>query len=213
MDNGPEELKRDIERTRLQLREDADALNEKISPRRVVGRRVERTRHAATRLRDRVMGSAETGASAAGDMAGRATAKVESAASTVGDTVTAAPTMVRERAEGSPLAAGMIAFAAGWLVAGLVPASAAERQLARTAQEHGGELAEPVKEEAAQVAHDLKEGMREPAREAVQEVRDSLTDAAATVREEGTATAQDVADETKQSAQKVRGEDVRDRRD
>jgi gas vesicle protein len=208
LNRDPAELQRDIDATRQRLRDDTDALSEKVHPGRVVGRRVERTRRTATRLRDKVMGTTDAGASSAGDLAGRATAQVESAASTVGgavsDTVSAAPRMMRERTQGSPLAAGVIAFAAGWLVAGMLPATQPEKQLARAAEEQGSDAAGAVKDEARQMAQELKDDLREPARDATDGVRDSVMGAASNVRDQATSSAQDVADEAKQSAQNVR---------
>ena len=67
MDDRPEQLRRDIEQTRQELRRDTDALNEKVNPTRVVGRRVERARQTMTRMKERVMGSADTGTTAVQD--------------------------------------------------------------------------------------------------------------------------------------------------
>jgi gas vesicle protein len=109
--------------------------------------------------------------------------------------------MVRERTEGNPLAAGLIAFAGGWLVASLLPASGVEQRLAQTVGEHG---VEPVKQEATQVAQELKEDLRGPAEDAVSEVRDSITDAAGSVRDEGASAAREVKGQGRQAAQDVR---------
>lgn len=204
MDRGPEELKQDIEATRRRLSADTDALGEKVNPRRVVERRVDSTKSAVGRVRDKVMGSAESGASSVGSAA----SSVGSAASNVGDSVTStvsdAPQLVRERTQGSPLIAGGIAFAAGWLIAGLLPASSAERQLVETAEDKGGDLAGTVKQEVGQVAQELKDNLGDDARDAVQQVRESATDAASTVRDEGRDSAQQVAGQAKDSAQQVR---------
>ena len=204
MDRGPEELKQDIEATRRRLSADTDALGEKVNPRRVVERRVDSTKSAMGRVRDKVMGTAHSGASSVGDTASSAAGAVGSAASSVGDTVTDAPHVVRERTQGSPLVAGGIAFAAGWLLAGLLPTTSQERQLVETAQERGGDLAGTVKEEVGQVAQEMKDNLGDEARDAVQQVRESATDAASTVRDESRDSAQQVAGEAKQSAQQVR---------
>jgi len=47
----PEQIQRDIEGTRRALSTDVDRLAEKVSPGKVVGRRVERVKTGATSLR------------------------------------------------------------------------------------------------------------------------------------------------------------------
>ena len=95
MAQSPEELKRDIEQTRRELSYDVDALNEKVSPSRIVSRRVDKTRGAVAGLKDRVMGTAShhtsvlsdkagSATSSIGDRAGSASSGMSSAASSVG---------------------------------------------------------------------------------------------------------------------------------
>ena len=55
--DDPDQIRREIERTQAHLSSDVDALTEKVTPSRIVERRVGRARAAAGRLRDRVMGS------------------------------------------------------------------------------------------------------------------------------------------------------------
>jgi len=55
--DDPDQIRRDIERTQAHLSSDVDALTEKVTPSRIVERRVGRARAAAGRLRDRVMGA------------------------------------------------------------------------------------------------------------------------------------------------------------
>ena len=55
--DDPDQIRRDIERTQAHLSTDVDALTEKVTPSRIVERRVGRARAAAGRLRERVMGS------------------------------------------------------------------------------------------------------------------------------------------------------------
>jgi gas vesicle protein len=204
MDDRPDQLRDEIEQTRRELRRDADALNEKVNPGRIVGRRVERTRHTMTRVKEGVMGTADSGTSAVRDAAGKAADTAGSAGSAITDTAKAAPGEIRSRAEGNPLAAGVIAFAAGWLLAGLLPATGKEKQLAETIEDRGGPFAEPVKQQVAEIGRDMKKGLEEPARQAVDEVRDTVKDAAGTVRSEGESATQDVAGTTRNSAENVR---------
>jgi len=212
MDDRPEQLRRDIEQTRQELRRDTDALNEKVNPSRVVGRRVERARQTMTRMKERVMGSADTGTTAVQDVGGKAVGTVESAGSAIADTARSAPGEVRSRTEGNPLAAGLIAFSAGWLISGMLPATSKEKRLAQTVEDKGEQLVEPVKQEAAEVARDMKENLREPAQQAVDEVRESVGDATSTVRNEGQSATRDVTDTAKESAENLREQDESKRR-
>ena len=72
---------------------------------------------------------------------------------------------------GALLAAGLVAFGAGLLVAALVPASDAEsrasQKLVDTAKEHG----QPVVDQAKAAGQELAEGLKGPATDAVQEVK------------------------------------------
>ncbi|MFD3401488.1 DUF3618 domain-containing protein [Kribbella sp. NPDC058693] len=200
MAEDPEELKRSIEQTRREVGRDVDALTEKVSPGRVVGRRVDRARGGVHRLKEHVMGSAES----VGDTAGSAVSTVQDAGSKVGDAVGSAPDMARSRTRGTPLAAGLIAFAAGWVVAAALPASTRERELAHDTKDKAMEAAGPVKEQAAQVAQALKDNLQEPAQEAVENVKQSASEAATDVADEGRSAAQQVAEGAKDSADNVR---------
>ncbi|MFC6160168.1 DUF3618 domain-containing protein [Kribbella jiaozuonensis] len=204
MAEDPEELKRNIEQTRREVGRDVDALTEKVSPGRVVGRRVDRARGGVRRLKEHVMGSAESMGGSVSDTAGSAVSTVQDAGSKVGDAVGSAPEMARSRTRGTPLAAGLIAFAAGWVVAAAVPASTRERELAQDTKDKAMEAAGPVREQAAQVAQDLKDNLQEPAQEAVENVKQSASEAATDVADEGRSAAQQVAEGAKDSADNVR---------
>jgi len=200
MAEDPEQLKRDIEETRRSVGRDVDALTEKVSPGRVVGRRVDRARSGVHRLKENVMGSAST----VGDTAGSAVSSVQDVGSQVGDAVGSVPATARARTRGTPLAAGVIAFAAGWVVAAAFPASTKEREVAQEAKDKAMGAAGPVKEQAAQLAHDVKENLEGPAQDAVEQVKQSASQAAGEVADEGRSAAQQVAGDAKDSADNVR---------
>lgn len=204
MAEDPEELKRTIEQTRRNVGRDVDALTEKVSPSRVVGRRVDRARGGIHRLKEHVMGSAESVGGSVSDTAGSAVSTVQDAGSKVGEAVGSAPDMARARTRGTPLAAGLIAFAAGWVAAAALPASTRERELAQETKDKAMEAAGPVKEQAAQVAQEVKENLQEPAQEAVENVKQSASQAATEVSDEGRVAAHQVADDAKNSADNVR---------
>ena len=49
--------------------------------------------------------------------------------------------MIRQKSEGNPLAAGLIAFGVGWLASSLIPATRREQQVASQVKEKAGEHA------------------------------------------------------------------------
>lgn len=225
----PDRIRQEIEETQGRLSSDVDALAEKVTPSRIVERRVGRVRDAAGRWKDTVMGSdpqgghgtsgtylgggpgpsghAQNAAGTVQDAAHQAGGVVqhvgEQASGLVSDAAGAvahAPQAVRRQAQGNPLAAGLVAFGAGWLVASLLPASRRERELAEQAQE----LAQPLADKAREVVSDLQQ----PAQQAVQQVRETAQDAAQTVAQSGRAAAGQVQERAQEAPQNVK-ENVR----
>ena len=202
MSNNPEEIRRDIERTRRELSSDVDALTEKVSPTKVMERRVERARGAVSSVKEKVMGSATDTRSAAGSGLGTAQDKMSAAASSVADTASSAPQMARQKAQGNPLAAGVIAFGAGWLISSLLPASEKEQRAASAvkdkASEHSDKLTAPLT--------DAAQGLREPAQQAAEAIKSKASDAATNVKDETRSATGDVAGQAKQAKDHVAGE-------
>jgi hypothetical protein len=181
---SPQEIQRDIEQTRVSLSADVDRLSDKVSPSKVVGRRVDRIKSASTSAKDRIMGSAESARSSGGG----ATQTLASAASSMSDAAGSAPRAVRQQTQGNPLAAGLIAFGVGWLVSSTIPASQREQDLARAAQDKAGDLAQPVKEQAQEVAANLQEPMKQSA----EQIKATATDAASQTVDHAKSAAADV---------------------
>jgi len=182
MTSSPDEIRREIEQTRRELATDVDTLHEKVSPAAVASRKMESAKGAVSGMKDKIMGSAESaGHSTTGGM------------SAVGDTVSSAPSMARDRARGNPMAAGVIAFGAGWLISSLLPASEKEKKAAAqvkdTVSEHSDTLVAPMKHAAA----DMAENLKEPAQQAADSVKSTATDAASTVQDTATSAKDDVA--------------------
>lgn len=188
MTNDPEQIRTDIERTHSELSENVDALRDKVSPSSVARRQTQRFRGAASSVKDRVMGVASDVGSAGG-----------SAVSTVGETASRTPTMVRERTEGNPMAAGLIAFGTGWLVSALIPVSKRERDAAAAVKDQASSMTQDLSDTAKEMADDL----REPAQQAVQSVQSTAAEAADTVKEEATSAAQDIKEEAQSSKDNV----------
>ncbi|HZG91600.1 MAG TPA: DUF3618 domain-containing protein [Pseudonocardia sp.] len=224
--NDPDQIRREIERTQAALSSDVDVLTEKVSPSRIVERRVDRVKDTANRWKDQVMGSmpnthstsgthiggsgggvrdtaqhavgtvTDTASSAASSVSGAAS----NAASTVADAAQAAPSAIRQQTRGNPLAAGVIAFGAGWLLSSLLPATRREQEVATQAQERAAELRGPLTE----VANEVKDNLAGPAQEALQSVRSTATEAGQTVADESRVAAEHVQGQAKESAQTVR---------
>lgn len=186
--SSPEEIQRDIERTRQTLSADVDRLSDKVSPSKVVGRRVEGVKNTATSVKDRVMGSAQDGLRGAGDSVGSAASSAGDMASSTAAAAGAAPQAVRRQTQGNPFAAGLIAFGVGLLASSLVPATRQEQELAKTAQDKAGELVDPLKEKAQEVAGNLQE----PAQHSVDQIKSAATDAAAETVDHAKSAAADV---------------------
>jgi len=181
MSDSPDAIRADIERTRREMGTDVDALADKVSHSKIVDRQADRVRGAFSSLRERVMGAAEDAGSSVSD------ARAQLGAGT--DRVVA-------KAEGNPLAVGLIAFGAGLLLASMIPASSKEKDLAATVKEE----AQPLVDEAAEVAKEMGEHLKEPAQDAVTAVKETAEDSAAAVAEQ----ARSAADEVKDQAQTAR---------
>jgi len=83
MSTDPDQIRSEIDQTQRELSADVDALTDKISPQRIVERRVRGTRTAMTNMKDRIMGSTsdayQTAAPAASGVGESAGARVSSA--------------------------------------------------------------------------------------------------------------------------------------
>lgn len=184
MSTDPNMIRYDIEKTRVELGEDVDALADKVNPQKIAQRQTHKVKSAFAGVKNRLMGTAD-------DMRHSGS----STASSVGEAVSDAPRVVAEKTQGNPLAMGLIAFGVGWLTSSLLPATEPERKAAAKAREAAAPLAEEVKGAAKEAA----EHLREPVKEAAAAVKDTAADAAGTVKEEGAATASDLKEQRKQS--------------
>ncbi|MEU8020147.1 DUF3618 domain-containing protein [Micromonospora parva] len=205
MSTDPDQIRRVIEATRNSLSSDVDALAYKVSPSRIVDDRKQRARSALQNVRDKVMGTASdlghgTGhaAHSVGDRASSAASSVSdaahSAASTVSDAAHSAPRVIRQKSQGNPLAAGLIAFGVGWLASSLIPASRREQEAATQIKEKVGEHSGVVKEKLGAVASELKDELREPAQQAAESVKSTAQDAVHVVKDDTKSAAHTVKD-------------------
>lgn len=199
--DDPEIIRRDIESTRTELSRNVDALTEKVSPSRAVGRRVEGAKDRLSGMKERVMGSSSDPYD--NRAVGSATDKASSVTSSVGDVAGQAPTVARQKTQGNPLAAGLIAFGVGWLASSLVPASQKEQEAATAAKDKAGEHSDRLTAPLREAAGNARENLSGPAQDAVQSVRDGATDAAATVKDEASTAKDDLGGEARHARYSV----------
>ena len=215
MSTDPDQIRSEIDQTQRELRADVDALTDKLSPPRIMERRMRRTRTAFTNARDKIMGSAsdayEAASSSSSGVGQAVSARASAARDTVADTASSAadaarsaPDMVRRRAAGNPLAAGLIAFGAGWLLSSLLPASEPERQVATQVKDFATEQGRPLARELGEAGQQAAQQLRDSAQQRAETVRQTAADAASTVTGEAQSAASDVAGQARQAANQVR---------
>jgi hypothetical protein len=198
--DDPAAIRRDIDRTRGDMEDTIDAINDRVNPRRIRDRRTNRMRRAWYSARDSIMGSG--GENRMPDM-GRQAGEVREAAGARADqarqALSDAPQDVQRQTRGNPLTAGMIAFGIGTLIGSALPESDAERQAARGATDRVD--VEGAKQRLTEHAQEVRAGVQDKAREAAQDLKDSSRDAA-----------QDVKDRAQDEGQRVRGDAEQARR-
>ena len=112
--------------------------------------------------------------------------------------------MVRRRAEGNPLAAGLIAFGAGWLLSSLLPASTPEQQVATQVKDFATEQGRPAARQLGEAGQQAAQQLRESAQQRAESVKETAADAASTVAGEAKSAASDVTGQAQQSAGQVK---------
>ena len=223
MSTDPDQIRSEIDQTQRELSADVDALTEKLSPPRIVERRVQRTREAMTNVKDKIMGSTSDpyqtpGSSTADSVSARASAARDTAASAASsardtaagaassavDTVRSTPGAIRRGTTGNPLAAGLIAFGAGLLLSSLIPASEPEQQVATQVKDFATEQGRPVAQQLGQAGQEAAQELKESAQQRAESVKQTAADAASTVQAEAQSAAADVKDQAQESTSRVR---------
>jgi ElaB/YqjD/DUF883 family membrane-anchored ribosome-binding protein len=181
MGQTTEELNAEIAGTREALASNLDALQDRVSPSAIVERRKAAAKGRMRQLRSQVMGTGQSTTSGTGDMGGSMKDGAQGAVSTA-----------EEKIEGSPLAAGLIAFAAGVLISALMPVTEAEarasQRLVDAAKEHG----QPLVEEATSMGQDVGAQLKDLAAQAAQGVKDTAQESAERVQDEAKSSVQEV---------------------
>jgi gas vesicle protein len=188
MSENPDEIRSDIEETRRRLGTNVDAVADKVTPSHVVRRQREKVRDAVFGVKENIMEAADD-----------VTDKGRSAIEDAGAAVSEAPRRLAGQAQGNPLAAGLIAFGAGLLLASLIPASEKEKEAAQALKE----AAEPVTTELAEAAKEMAQHLQDPAREALENVKGAASEAAEHVKEETQTAASQVTENAAEAKDRI----------
>ena len=202
MSNNPEEIRTDIQRTQSALGRDVDALAEKVDPTKAMERQKDRLRDRVRNVSEKVMGTPDYDprhdqSSGALHQASEQLSELKDQA---GETVQNIPEKVSSGTRGNPLAAGLIAFGAGWLAATLIPSSRMEQDAAQQAKDR----AQPLVDEAKSAAQEAGEHLKPQAQEAAQSVKETASRGAEHVKDEGKGHAQDLKEDSQQAARHVK---------
>ncbi len=188
MSDSPEQIRAEIDRTRNELSYDVDALADKVTPSKIVQREKNKITDGLRSVRERIMGAADD----AGSSIKEGGSSIMSGVSDAGHTAVT-------KAQGNPLAVGLIAFGAGLVLASLLPASEKEKRVAEQVKDQ----AQPLVHQAADAAKEVGEHLKEPAQEAAQAVKERASEAIADVKEEASGAASDVADRAREARSTV----------
>ena len=196
MGQSTEELSQEIAETRRSMSSNVDALQDRVSPSAMVERRKAAARSRLRSARERVMGTArDTGSSAVGAAASAKDSAQETLGS-VKDTAQNAASSTQERVEGAPIAAGLVAFGAGLVLASLIPASDKEARAAAKVLDVAEEKAGPLVDEATAVGRAVAHDVADKASEAVQTVKEAAAESSERLASEG----RSAVDETRSDA-------------
>jgi len=184
-----EELRREIEATRDDLGDTLDAIGDRVSPGRVIERRKNKITGGTRSIVDRVMGKAH-------DMQ----SSVSSSGHDAAGAVQHIPDNIRSSAQGAPVMAGVIAFAAGFVLAAAIPPSEAEKH----ASSQLAPKLQPMKDEVIGAGREVGEHLKEPVADAVQDVKSSAKESVDSVKSSAKDAAQETTQQAKDSAQTVK---------
>lgn len=218
MGTSAAELRRDIARTRGEMSETIEALEDRlaetkesvtdrVSPKRVWHRKTAGVRQ---RLEDMTTSMAEVtgrtgdqmaqGKSKVREQVQDVTGRAEGTAGALSEQARGAPPAVRQRAESNPLAAGLVAMGAGFLLAAVLPPSERERQAAQRVQAQ----LEPLKQQAGQIGKQVAGEIQQVAQDGVEQVKGRAGQAVDQVKEETSSSAQQVKEEAESATTSVK---------
>lgn len=200
MSTNPDEIRRDIERTRAELSDNVNALGDSAKPSNMVREQVDQVKEGVHSFKERIFGSDtnpyDHGAvGAVGDKAGTAVADAR-------DAVADAPRQVKASTRGNPLAAGLIAAGIGALVGGLIPASQMEKERATQLKD----AAEPAIEELKAMATEAKDNLQPLAEEVAGNIKEVAQGAGQNIKADAQAATDEVSEQARVSAETVKAD-------
>jgi hypothetical protein len=193
MGKSASEVRADIEDTRRDMSVTIDAIADRTVPSRVIGRRRQAMSNGIRSVRERVMGRAEDVYGTAGDHVHGAAGSARDQASSLADQARQAPDKLASQTQGNPIAAGLIAFGGGLLLASILPPTEAEQRVAGQLREQ----TQPLQDELKQAGQQVAEGLKSTAQEGAEQVRQRASEAAGTVQEDVRGSAQELKDEAR----------------
>jgi len=188
MTSDADKIRADIERTRGELGSNVDALADKVTPSKIMHRQTDKVKGALGSVKDQVLG-----------VASDARDSVRDAASSTGDGVSTASDKAVAKAQGNPVAVGLIAFGVGLLVSSLIPASDKEKELATSVKD----AAQPLLSQASDAAKEVADNLKEPAQQAAAAVKDTATEGVDAVKAEASTAAENVKGSAQEAKHKV----------
>jgi gas vesicle protein len=193
MGKSASDVRSEIEDTRQDMSQTIDAIADRTSPRRVVARRRERMANGWRSVRERVMGRADDVRGTAGGRAHELAGGAQDRASGMAEQARRAPERVVEQTQGNPMAAGLIAFGGGLLLASLLPPTEAEQRVAGKVREQ----TQPLQDELARAGQAVGEDLKSSAQEAAEQVKQRAAEATSTVGDDVRSSAGELTQEAR----------------
>ena len=198
-----ERLRTEVERTRQDLSNNVNRLGATVSPSTIAERQKAKVSQRVSGWKDRVMGVADDVKDSTMGAAHGVADTGQSAVDTVQEGAHDVKVKARQQTRGNPLAAGVVALAAGWLVGSILPASEKEKQAATAVKEQAQPLLEQAKTEVKDAGSEMAEHLKQPAQEAVEEVKTAASDSAQELKSQTQSSAETVKTEAQERAQDV----------
>lgn len=193
MGKSASDVRTEIEDTRQDMSQTIDAIADRTSPRRVVARRRERMANGWRSMRERVMGRADDVRATAGGRAYELAGGAQERAGGVAEQARRAPEVVVEQTQGNPLAAGLIAFGGGLLLASMLPPTEAEQRVAGKVREQ----TQPLQDELVRAGQAVGEDLKSSAQDAAEQVKQRAAEATSTVGDDVRSSAGELTQEAK----------------
>ena len=195
------EVREEIARSRRQLFGTVEVFEERMRERkedvvdRVSPSRVWQRKTAGVRQRWDDMSTSISEMTSSGMTAGRVSPMAGS-----GSKIRGQAQEISGRAEGNPMAAGLVALGAGFLVAALLPPTEREREAAQRLMKE----IEPLKRQASTIGRQMANELQPIAEGSVEQLKERATDAVEQVKQESQGSARQVKGEAEEATASVK---------